>query len=219
LGCEVLQRLGYLPSGHGFEARTAVRQMQDIGRWQAEFARTLGQTEQSWEERLQAGTLEGQADPENAQADNAQGVAAAREGDYQAALAAFSRAIRRAPTYVEAYHNRALIYIAIGNLGQGAADFGRIVEIRPGFVAGYLEQGRLYLTTGLYDEATAVFREAIEADSACAEAYLGRALACYAQGRYDQAWQDIRQLERLGTPAPGGFVLALSHASGRDLGT
>jgi len=219
LGCEVLQRLGYLPSGHGFEARAAVRQMQDIGRWQAEFGRALGRTEAPWEERLQTGVMEGPAGSDSAQADNARGIASAREGDYRGALAAFSRAIRKTPTYVEAYHNRALVYIAIGNLGQGAADFGKVVEIRPGFLAGYLEQGRLYLTTNQYDEASAVFSDAIAADSSCAAAYLGRALACYAQGQYEQAWQDVRQLERLGTPAPREFVLALSHASGRDPGT
>jgi len=71
LGCEVLQRRGYLPSGHRFEARTAVRQMQDIERWQTQFARALGRAERPWEERLQTGTIEGQADSDSAQADHA----------------------------------------------------------------------------------------------------------------------------------------------------
>ncbi|UCD50088.1 MAG: tetratricopeptide repeat protein [Phycisphaerales bacterium] len=219
LSCEVLQRRGYLPSGRHFEARTVVRQMQDIGRWQAEFTRTLGPSEPPWEERLQTGIVEEQADPESAQADNARGIASARNGEYQAALAAFSRAIRKAPAYAEAFHNRALVYIALGNLGQGAADFDKVVEIRPGYIEGYVEQGRLYLKTGQQEDAVAVFSRAIEVDSTCAEAYLGRALACYVQGQYDRAWQDVRQLEYLGTPAPAGFVVALSHASGRDPGT
>lgn len=218
LGCEVLQRRGYLPSGHGFEARAAVRQMQDIERWRTEFSRARGWSERPWEERLQTGAIEGQTAPESAQADNTQGIAAARNGDYQAALAAFSRAIRKAPAYAEAFHNRALVYVALGNLGQAAADFGKVVEIRPGYTEGHVEQGRLYLKTGQQDEAVAVFSGAIEIDSTCAEAYLGRALACYVQGRYDRAWQDVRQLERLGTPAPAGFIVALSHASGRDPG-
>ena len=219
LGCEVLQRRGYLPAGHSFEARAAVRQLQSIGRWQAEFARALGRSERPWSERLQTGAAEGQAGADSAQADNVQGVALAGNGDYQAALAAFSRAIRKAPTYAEAFYNRALVYIALGNLGQGAADFGKVVEIRPRFVEGYLEQGHLHIGAGQYDEAAGVFSQAIEIDAGCAPAFFGRALACYAQGRYDRAWQDVRKLESLGTPAPPGFVLALSHASGREPGT
>jgi len=219
LGCEVLQRRGYLLSGHRFEARTVVRQMQSIGRWQAEFARVVGRSEQPWEERLQTGTIEGQVPAESAQANNLQGIAQAKRGDYQAALAAFGRAIRKAPTYAEAFYNRALVYIAIGNLGQGAADFGTVVEIRPGFVEGYIEQGRLCLATGQCDEAIGVFSRAIEVDGTHSEAHLGRALACYVQGQYDRAWQDVRKLDSLGTPAPLGFVIALSHASGRDPGT
>jgi tetratricopeptide (TPR) repeat protein len=219
LGCEVLQRRGYLPSGHRFEARTAVRQMHDIGRWQAEFARALGRSERPWEERLKTGAVEGQMDSESVQADNARGIAAARNGDYQAALAAFSRAIRKAPAYAEAFHNRALVYIALGNLGQAAADFGAVVEIRPEYTEGRVAQGRLYLTTGQHEEAATAFSQAIKVDSTCAEAYLGRALACYVQGRYGSAWQDVRQLKRLGTPAPAGFILALSHASGDAPGT
>jgi tetratricopeptide (TPR) repeat protein len=219
LGCEVLQRRGYLPSGHSFEARTVVRQMQSIRRWQTEFARAQGRSECPWEERLQVGVAESQAGPESAQAANVRGIALARNGEYQAALAAFSRAIRKAPTYAEAFYNRALVYIAIGNLGQGASDFGKVVEIRPGFVEGHIEQGRLYLATGQCDEAIGVFSRAIEIDGTHGEAHLGRGLACYVQGQYDRAWQDVRKLERLGTPAPAGFVIALRHASGRDLGT
>jgi tetratricopeptide (TPR) repeat protein len=219
LGCEVLQRRGYLPSGHSFEARTTVRQMQSIERWQAEFARAQGHSEHPWEERLQVGVAEGQAGPESAQAANVRGIALAGNGDYQAALAEFSRAIRRAPTYAEAFHNRALVYIAIGNLGQGASDFGKVTEIRPGYIEGYVEQGRLYLATGQRDEAIGVFSRAIEIDGTHSEAHLGRALACYVQGQYDRAWQGTRKLERLGTPAPAGFIIALSHALGRDPGT
>lgn len=212
LGCRVLQRRGYLPTGHTFEARTMVGQKQSIEQWQAEFARSLGRAEVPWEERLQTGTGA-------AQADTLAGITQARAGDYQAALKAFDRAVRKAPTSAETYYNRALVYVAVGNLGQAAEDLGRVVGIRPAYVEALVEQASLYLTVGRYEEAIVAFSNAIETDTTHPQAHLGRALAVYALGRYDRAWHDVEKLATLGTPAPSTFILALRHASGRDPGT
>ena len=212
LGCRVLQRRGYLPTGHTFEARIMVGQRQNIEQWQAEFARSLGRVEPLWEERFQDAAGD-------AQADNREGIARARVGDYQAALKAFGRAVRKAPTSAETCYNRALVYVTVGNLGQAAEDLGRVAAIRPADVEAHVERGRLYLAIGRYEEAGDAFAKAIETDATHPQAYLGRALAAYALGRYGRAWQDIEKLQTLGTPAPPTFILALRHASGRDPGT
>ena len=219
VGCAVLQRRGYLPSGHTFEARMAIGQLQRIERWRVDFERTLGRSERPWQERLQTPEAKGQDRVEGAFADNAQGIDLARDGDYAAALAAFGRAIRKAPACAEAFYNRALVSVALGNLGQGADDLGAVVEIRPGFVEGHLERGRLYLRMARYNEAVDVFSCVIEMDETHAEAHFGLALACYAQGRYDRARQGLRRLLDLGVSVPLGFLGALRDASGIDPGT
>jgi tetratricopeptide (TPR) repeat protein len=112
-----------------------------------------------------------------------------------------------------------LVYIAIGNLGQGADDLGTVLAIRPDFVEAHIERARLFLATDRYEEGETACSLAIEQYPDCPEAYLIRALARYALGRYERAWQDIHQLERFGTPAPAGFSTALSRASGHDSGT
>ena len=214
LGCQALQRKGYLPSGHRFEARTVGKQRGSIQRWQARFESALGRPQRHWEDRLQSRAAGAQAGPEEARACNQRGIVLAKEGQYQAALAQFSRAIRKAPTFAEALHNRALIYVAIGNFGQGAADLGRVVEIRPQFIEGYVEQGRLYLAMSQYDQAVAACTRAIEVDPQCAEAYFERALASYAKGEYRGAWKDVQKINSLGAPVPSDFLSALQEASG-----
>ncbi len=216
LGCRALQRRGYLPSGREFEAGEMGRQRENLRHWQAQFEGTLEIAPHPWEDELRE-TLDAlPANREEPNACNERGVAFARQGRYQQAIAEFSRAIQRNPTFVEAFHNRALVYVAIGNLGQGVSDLSVVVQIRPQCLDGYNRRGRLHLSMERYDEAVADFEKVIEIDSQRVEAYFLRALACYAQGRYEEAWEDLDGLQALGQAVPAGFVMALHRASGHD---
>jgi tetratricopeptide (TPR) repeat protein len=208
-GLRALQKAGYLPAGHGFEAGLAARQRESMQRWQAEFEQALGRGESRWQDQLQDAGPVPPTDPEGAPAHNQRGILCARRGEYAAAIAAFSRAIRQDSTLAEAFYNRALVYLALGNLGAAASDLGQVVAVRPEFVEGYLRRGRLYVAMNEHDQAVAEFTKAVEIDPQCAEAYFQRSLAHYARGAHDEAWDDVRRIEGLGVPVPPGFLRAL----------
>jgi hypothetical protein len=215
LSIEVLRRTGYIPDGPGLEARMIAQQHESITQWQRQFEATLAQPKACWQDRLQ-GTTQVVADPEDAEACNQRGIAYARQGEYQAAIAEFTRAIRRDPTSADAFYNRALVSIEIGNIGQGASDLGTVIEIRPGFVEGYVHRGRLYVAMNEPDKAIADFTEAIDIDPNCVEALFHRSLVHYGRGDHEKALEDAHRIESLGVSVPAGFLQALRGTAGAD---
>jgi tetratricopeptide (TPR) repeat protein len=211
-----LQRAGYLPSGLEFEASVMAEQRENVQRWQAEFEAARGRSERRWQDQLQTQEPSPLPDPEDARAYNLRGVAFAKQGEYQAALAEFARAIRRDPTCVEAFCNRALVYAALGNLGPAASDLAKVVEIRPTYVEAYVRQARLHAAINEHDEAIADLTKALEIDPQCAEAYFQRSLVHYAMGMYEEALDDARRIQSLGPPVPSGLLNALQAAPGPD---
>jgi Flp pilus assembly protein TadD len=214
-GVEALQRAGYLPSGLEFEASVMAEQRENTRQWQAEFEAALGRSERSWQDQLQA-QEQTPPDPQDARACNLRGVAFARQGDYQAALAEFARAIRRDPTCVDAFCNRALVYAALGNLGPAASDLAKVVEIRPTYVEAYVHQARLHAAINEHDEAIADLTRALEIDPRCADAYFQRSLVHYARGEYEEALDDARRIQGLGLPVPSGLLDALQAGARPD---
>lgn len=217
LSVAALQKRGYIPEGPAFEARMMARQQECAVRWQREFEGTApGRPTADWLDRLHGDVQASTLDPEDAQACNQRGIAFARSGEYQAALAEFTRAIRRNPTCADAFYNRALVSIEIGNVGQAASDLGTVVEIKPGFVEGRIRRGRLYIAMNEHDKAIAEFTKALEIDSTCAEAVFHRSLVHYTRGDYGKALADVRRLEGLGLPVPSGLLQALRGQSHWD---
>ncbi len=214
-GVQALQRAGYLPSGPEFEARVRAEQWENMQRWQAEFEAALGRSERPWQDQLQ-GQGPTPPDPQDARACNLRGVAFARQGDYQAAIGEFTRAIRRDPTCVDALCNRALVYAALGNLGPAASDLAKVVEIRPTYVEAHVRQARLHAAINEHEEAIADLTRAIEIDPRCAEAYFQRSLVHYARGTYEEAMNDVRQVQSLHLPVPAGLLEALQAAARPD---
>jgi tetratricopeptide (TPR) repeat protein len=170
LGCKALQKGGYLPSGNVFETRTIRQLRDDMSRWQAEFERALGRPESGlprgggWQEQLRGKILIVETDPSDPNACNNRGIGAAKNAQYEMALAEFSRAVRRNPTFADAYYNRALVYITLGQLGQAVSDLTAVVGIRPEFVEAYRSRGILQMAMSQYDQAISDFSKVLELD-------------------------------------------------------
>lgn len=213
--CFALQQRGYMESGRVFEAREANRLKHDMKRWQAEFESSLGKPKQRWQDRLLGRIDVDGIDPEDARVYNNRGVASAVEGQYETAIANFTRASQRNPAYAEAYFNRAFVYVAIGQLGRAISDFGKTVEIMPKFVPGYVERGLIHTTLDQHDQAIEDFTKAIEIDPARFEIHLRRSLAFCTVGEYDRAWKDVRKIRSLELKIPTGYLVYLRAASGR----
>ena len=216
LGYKTLQRRGYIESGSMFEARMSRNLRENMEAWQAEFKKTINKPERRWQDDLRGQIQDPEMAPDDPNSYNNRGIASAKEGRYEEALAQFTRAFRRKPVFTEAYYNRGLVDLAIGQLGQAISDFSNALEIKPEFIEGYVERGAIYISMSRYSEAIADFTKIIEMDPASAEAYFMRSLACYASGRYDKAWQDVYKIQSFNLPVPSGFLALLNAASGKQ---
>ncbi|HSW02620.1 MAG TPA: tetratricopeptide repeat protein [Sedimentisphaerales bacterium] len=209
LSVAALHKGGYTDGGPAFEARMASWQRECVGRWQAQFESSLGRPAVCRQDHLLGQEQVPGSDPESSRACNQRGIALARSGEYQAALAEFTRAIRRDPTCADAFYNRAQVSIEIGNLGQAASDLGTVVEIRPGFTEARIRRGRLYVAMNDRDRAIAEFTKAVEIDPKCGEAIFHRGLVHFVRGDYERALADVQKIESLGQVVPTEFTRVL----------
>ena len=215
LSCKALQNSNYIESGSVFETRMTRHLRENMKKWQTEFERALNKPELQWQDKLLGQTPDIEMDPEDPNAYNNRGIASAREGLYEAAIAQFTRAFQRKPVFAEAYYNRGLVDLAIGQLGRAISDFTKAMEIKPEFVECYVSRGPIYVAMSQYEQAISDFTKVIEHDPDSAETYFGRSLACYANGRYDEAWQDVYKIQSLGLSVPPEFLTLLRAASGK----
>ena len=216
LSCKALQSRNYIDSGSVFETRMTRHLRENMKTWQAEFERALNKPQQQWQDKLMGHTQGIEMDPEDPNACNNRGIASAREGIYEAAIAQFTRALQRNPVFAEAYYNRGLVDLAIGQLGQAISDFTKAVEIKPGFIEGYEIRAPIYVAMSQYEQAISDFTKVIEHDPDSAETYFNRSLACYANGWYDEAWQDVYKIQSLGLSVPAEFLMLMRAASGKQ---
>jgi tetratricopeptide (TPR) repeat protein len=216
LSCKALQSRNYIDSGSVFETRMTRHLRENMNTWQAEFERALNKPQQQWQDKLMGHTPGIEIDPEDPNACNNRGIASAREGMYEAAIAQFTRAFQRNPVFAEAYYNRGLVDLAIGQLGQAISDFTKAVEIKPEFIEGYEIRAPIYVAMNQYEQAISDFTKVIEHDPDSAETYFSRSLACYANGWYDEAWQDVYKIQSLGLSVPAEFLTLLRAASGKQ---
>ena len=216
ISCKALQSRNYIESGSVFETRVNRQLRENMKTWQVEFERALNKPELQWQDKLRGQTADIEIDFEDPNAYNNRGIASAKEGQYEAAIAQFTRAFQRNPVFAEAYYNRGLVDLQIGQLGQAISDFSKAVEIKPGFVEGYSSRGAIHIAMSQYEQAISDFTKVIKHNPDSAGTYFRRSLACYAYGEYDRAWEDVRKIQDLGLPVPTEFLTLLRTASGNQ---
>ena len=82
-----------------------------------------------------------------------QGIEDRRQGNRDAALEEFTKAVEIDPGYYYAYYNRALVYHQIGDLESSLADYNKAIELQPDNVYWTIERGFLYLKLGDREKA------------------------------------------------------------------
>ena len=75
---------------------------------------------------------------------NNRGTAYDDKGDYDRAIADFSKAIALDPKYVNAYYNRGVSYQHKGNRDQAILDYTKAIAVDPKFVPAYVNRGNVY---------------------------------------------------------------------------
>jgi tetratricopeptide (TPR) repeat protein len=119
------------------------------------------------------------------------------QGEYEAALTAFNRAIQIAPQLAEAYCGRGSVYQAIGQTELALADLGRAIARDPRLTAAYIQRGKIRTETGEFDAALDDFGRVMEIRPADPELYLHRGVCLLKNGQIQEAAADFHRVLKL----------------------
>jgi len=79
--------------------------------------------------------------PDYAEAYNDRAFAYYLKGDYEQAIADYTRAIELRPNYPKAYNSRGVVYLAGGyGSAKSVPDFDRAIELKPDFRYAYINR-------------------------------------------------------------------------------
>ena len=119
------------------------------------------------------------------------GLVEKANGDFDSAIAEFTRAIELDPTYAAAYSNRCNAKQAKGDLDGAIADCNRAIELDPKDALAHKNRGVAKKAKGDLEGAIADYNRAIELDPKYSAAYFHRGIAKEARGNLKGAIDDI----------------------------
>jgi len=128
---------------------------------------------------------------------NSRGNAYEAKGDYDSALADYSKAIELDPKMAIAYDDRGFSYEQKGDHDHAIADYGKAIELNPSLALAFEDRGTSYQAKGDHARAIADESEAIKLQSNRGNAYYTRADAYAAQGSIPEAISDYRTAAQL----------------------
>jgi tetratricopeptide (TPR) repeat protein len=121
------------------------------------------------------------------------------KGEFEAAIADYTKAIEMKPDDAKAYFNRGAAYSAKGDMDLAIANYTKAIEMKPDDADAYFNRGNAYSAKGDKDLAIADYTKAIEIKPDDAEAYFNRGNAYSAKGDKDLAIADYRKSRKLFT--------------------
>lgn len=122
------------------------------------------------------------------------GLLEKRAKKYDAAVAAYDKAIELRPRYREAINNLGLAQKAAGKLAQAEATFRRALKVDAGYAGAWLNLGQTLSAQERYPEAIEAFDKALEARPGYKSARLDLAVTLRKAGRVDEAVKTYRAL-------------------------
>lgn len=125
------------------------------------------------------------------------GQASLESGEFEAAMADFSRAARLERENADIYYWRGLAFKGLQNLKRAIADFDKALELNADLTAAYLERGDSHLQSGNLWQALSDLDEAILQDSELAEAYIKRGLTNFRLDYPEDAVSDLDEALQL----------------------
>jgi TonB family protein len=117
---------------------------------------------------------------------------------YPEAVAAYTRAIARAPQDALAFRNRGIAHAALGAYQQALSDLDKALELAPHDAVAYNHRGIAHYALNNAQQATRDFTRAIELNPKLAEACNNRGIVAHRLGNYPQASKDFTQAAQLG---------------------
>jgi tetratricopeptide (TPR) repeat protein len=145
------------------------------------------------------------------------GIMLRQKGDYDAAVAEFTRAIRIDARSVGAFQGRANTYAGRGDYEKAVEDYTRAIDIDPKQPLAYVNRGLAYVKLHDPSKAVADYTRALELDPKLGVAYLNRGSAFARSGEYDRAIADYSEALTLDPRLTLAFVnRGLAHAKKAD---
>jgi lipoprotein NlpI len=144
------------------------------------------------------------------------GIANGAKGDLDAAIGAFTQAIKIDPKYAPAYYNRGLAYTLQNKPDEAIVDYTQAIQHDPTSQKAYYQRGSLKGQKGDFDEAISDFSAAIKLDPQYAAAYYNLGHVQYFKGNLDGALDGINQALRLNPNFPYSYYIRglVRHAQG-----
>jgi tetratricopeptide (TPR) repeat protein len=122
---------------------------------------------------------------------SAAAVAALAQGDFQAAIAACTQALKATPPPLRAYRLRARAYAGKNKLDHALRDFNSVIASPDATPGDFVERGRLFVRKGQPDKAVKDFTQALTRDQKSFAAYVARARAYVAAGSLELGFADF----------------------------
>jgi len=125
------------------------------------------------------------------------GVAYAKKGDLDRAIADFTKAIELRPGLAKVYINRGKAHDVKGDHDRAIADYTKAIELKPDHAEVYNDRGAAYADKGQFDRAIADFTKAIKLKTGNAKAYGNRGVVYAEKGELDRAIADCMKAIQL----------------------
>ena len=120
------------------------------------------------------------------------GAARISLGDYEKAVADFSKAIELDPKNLPALNDRGTTYRRLGEAGKAKADFDKVISVGTRHPAVYTNRGLAWLDLGNVEQAMVDLHVALELDEKYAPAWEASGAAREAMGHTAKAIDDYR---------------------------
>lgn len=114
------------------------------------------------------------------------------DGDFEAAIADYTRVLRDDPENVRAYNNRGVARLRTDNAKGAIADFDAALQRQPAFAEALCNRGLARFQTGEIDGAISDYSAALSHSSRYAKAWAARGIARSMKGDLEGAASDFK---------------------------
>ncbi|MEM8829339.1 MAG: tetratricopeptide repeat protein [Cyanobacteria bacterium P01_G01_bin.19] len=126
-----------------------------------------------------------------------QGIQLTRNGDHQAAIAFFDRAIASGNSASLAYYYRGLACYESGDIDRAIADYNRSLDLDPNLIEAYFSRARAFLALDNIQSSIIDLQVILSLDPSYDKAYKLRANICLRTQEYDLAIDYLKQAGKI----------------------
>jgi len=115
-------------------------------------------------------------------------------GQWEKAIADFSKAIEIYPKWAVTYYNRGVAYEKLGEQQKSIVDYSAAIGIDPKYSEAYYNRGIVYGNMGQMELAMADFSKAVEIQPDYKNAFYNRGVCYLSQGQWDKSIDDFTKV-------------------------